>query len=98
MLPGEGSDPYVDKAFALLHLFVADALVYVFDKLGQVSALDAQSGEQRWGWQMEGDMLEKWQEHNQANQASLHGNQAIFSSIADGTLYVVAGDTVYALS
>lgn len=65
----------------LLHAFVADSLLYVFDKQGQITALDAHTGEQRW----------------QTNGPKTTANQAVFSTIADGMLYIVAGNTLYAL-
>lgn len=77
----------------LLHAFVADSLLYIFDEQGQITALDAHTGEQRWIWQMEGDMLGKWQ----TSDSSIKREWAVFSTIADGTLYVVVGDTLYAL-
>lgn len=72
-----------ETAVGTTHLFVAAPLLYVVDDEGNLSALDAQTGEPRWNWQGQGDILDK---------------QATFWTIADGTLYVVAGCTLCALS
>lgn len=72
--------------FTLQHHFIADSLLYVFDQRGQIIALDASTGEQR--WHLERGRLKP-----------LKANvKAVFSTIADGTLYVVAGNTLYALN
>lgn len=72
------------------HHFVADSLLYVFDRQGRITALTIETGEERWSWQMKGEMREQW--------SASHERQAVFGTIADGTLYVAAGHTLYALS
>jgi len=84
-----------DDATAITrHFFVADGLLYVFSDPGQIIALDVQTGETQWEWQMDGAMREYWQATSpdtdeDDEEACL--DPAAFCTIAGGTLYVVAG-------
>lgn len=71
------------------HVLVADGLLFVLEKSGQVTALDELTGEQRWSLQTEQPIkLRSW-------HAGLPST-GWFSTIADATLYPVMDHTLCA--
>lgn len=67
--------------------FIADGLLYVLDRREQMTALDIYTGEERWQRSIEEIDIE-----------FVRGGWPSLSSIADGTLYLTSGRTLYALS